>query len=440
LTAQRHPIQVVLRESSLERNRLTVAFRLLLAIPHFIWWSLWSIGVVIALPIAWVWALAEGTLPAWAHDFFAAFVRYSVHVYAYVSLAADPFPGFVGEPGYPVDVEIAPRQPQRRWTIALRLFLALPPLLLSAALVGGAGGFGGGESGGSGGDQDVAGVLVQAGGGVLIVVALLAWFATLARGRMPAGFRDLLVWVIGYGAQAHAYLVLLTERYPDSSPALAAPAGMPPHPVRARLDDDLRRSRLTVAFRALLVVPHLVWLTLWGVVAALAAIANWVVTLATGRPPEALHRFLSAYVRYRAHVTAFLLLAANPFPGFLGRPGTYPLDVEIDPPAPQHRAVTAFRLVLAIPAWMVGSALATAAFIAAIGGWAVSLATGRMPRGVRDVGAFVTRYLAQVDAYTFIVTDRYPYSGPTLETRPVFLPPQPETPSPRDWRLAPEAA
>ncbi len=31
-----------------------------------------------------------------------------------------------------------------------------------------------------------------------------------------------------------------------------------------------------------------------------------------------LHGFVSAYVRYTTHVTAYISLAANPFPGFTG--------------------------------------------------------------------------------------------------------------------------
>ena len=42
-----------------------------------------------------------------------------------------------------------------------------------------------------------------------------------------------------------------------------------------------------------------------------------------------LHRFLAAYVRYAAHLAAYLTLAADPYPGFTGRPGSYPIDVEI---------------------------------------------------------------------------------------------------------------
>ena len=54
--------------------------------------------------------------------------------------------------------------------------------------------------------------------------------------------------------------------------------------------------------------------------ATLVAIANWIATLISGTPSPMLHRFLGAYVRYAAHVVAYLTLAANPYPGFTGRP------------------------------------------------------------------------------------------------------------------------
>src|SRR5207248_8060049 len=70
----------------------------------------------------------------------------------------------------------------------------------------------------------------------------------------------------------------------------------PDVPARIVVADDLRRSRVTVFFRLVLFVPHLVWLVLWTIVALLAAIVNWFATLAMGRSPAALYRFLAAYV------------------------------------------------------------------------------------------------------------------------------------------------
>ena len=51
---------------------------------------------------------------------------------------------------------------------------------------------------------------------------------------------------------------------------------MTPHPVRLVVSDDLGRSRLTVVFRLLLAIPHLVWFVIWAiaVVVVLAAVLN----------------------------------------------------------------------------------------------------------------------------------------------------------------------
>ena len=125
---------------------------------------------------------------------------------------------------------------------------------------------------------------------------------------------------------------------------------MEPHPIRMVVGDDLERSRLTVFFRLLLAIPHIIWLILWGIAVFFVAILSWFIVLFTTRLPEGLHAFSAAYVRYGTHVYGYLLLAASPFPGFTGTEGSYPVDVEIDPPAPQSRWKTAFRILLAIPA------------------------------------------------------------------------------------------
>ena len=45
-------------------------------------------------------------------------------------------------------------------------------------------------------------------------------------------------------------------------------AGTTQHPIGLIVTDDLHRSRLTVFFRLLLALPHLIWVSLWGIVAA----------------------------------------------------------------------------------------------------------------------------------------------------------------------------
>jgi Domain of unknown function (DUF4389) len=406
-----HPVRLVV-EDDLHRNRLTVFFRLLLAIPHLIWITLWTIAVFFAAIANWVATLVRGTPPDSLHRFMCAYVRYSLHLNAYVHLIGNPYPGFVGEEGeYVIDVRLPPPAPQNRWKTGFRLFLAIPALLLGGTL-GGAGGpavFPGGRgrgrySGAGGG-----------GGALTSFVAILGWFASLARGRMPKGLRDAGAYGLGYGTQGLAYLLLVTDRYPSADPtALLADVERPPqHPVYLVGDaEDLRRSRLTVFFRLLLAIPHLLWLALWTIAAILLGIVNWFATLITGTPPDAFHRFFSRYVRYGLHVYAFLYLAANPFPGFVGEPGTYPLDLILPERRRQNRWITGFRIILAIPAWLVNAALGWALIVAAVFTWFVALIRGNAPWGLRNLMAYALRYGAQLNAYLYLLTDAYPHASP----------------------------
>jgi hypothetical protein len=179
------------------------------------------------------------------------------------------------------------------------------------------------------------------------------------------------------------------------------------HPIRLVVTDDLERNRLTVFFRLILAIPHLIWLTVWGIVAALAVIANWFATVVKGQSPEGLHNFLATYLRYQTHVYAYVLLLADPFPRFGGKPG-YPIDIEIDPPRPQNRWTVGFRLILAIPAYIVSGILGYLNRALAVFSWFIALAMGSVPEGLRNFAAFALRYEQQTAAYSLLLTGRYP--------------------------------
>ena len=373
----------------------------------------------------WFATLVAGRPPEGLYRFLSAYVRYSTHLYAYMFLAANPYPAFTGDPGYPVDVELGERESQRRWVTGMRIFLLIPALIIATVFEGT------GYASWLAKDEYAA----AWSGGTLLTVAFLGWFVCVVLGRMPQGFRDLQAYGLRYLAQFMAYGLVLTDRYPNVDPA-EPPATGPDHVVRLNVEDDLRRSRLTVFFRLFLALPHFVWITLWWVAASLAVFVAWIAALVTGRPPAALHRFLSAFVRYWSHLSAYVALTANPFPGFTGTAGTYPVDPILPPPDRQRRLVTLFRLFLALPAFLVSSGIGGLLFAGAFLGWFASLALGRMPRSLREAQAFSLRYSAQVLAYLLLVTDRYPYSGPALGSpepepapEPPSEPPAAETPA-----------
>ena len=194
-----HPIRLSVADD-LQRWRLTVAVRWLLALPHLLVLGLWTYLLAPVWLINWVIALVRGRpatgLTVWA----SRFVRFQTHVYAYVYLVADRYPPFRGWAGtYPVDLAIDPPGPQPRWKTFLRIVLVIPAYVLTTVLQY-----------------------------VLVVVAFLGGIYALFMGRYPKGFRDLSAYALRYTAQTWGYLLLLTDRYPTlASGTEAAPQSRP---------------------------------------------------------------------------------------------------------------------------------------------------------------------------------------------------------------------
>jgi uncharacterized protein DUF4389 len=190
------------------------------------------------------------------------------------------------------------------------------------------------------------------------------------------------------------------------------------HPVRFVVTDDLHRSRLTVLFRIVLAIPHLVWATLWQYALVFFIPFQWLWALFAGRLEDDVHAFLGRFVRYHVHLYAYLLLLANPWPRFNGRSG-YPVDVVFDEARSQSRAGVFFRLVLAIPAFVFASVLQVVMYTISFLGWFASLVLGRLPDGMEELGAYCLRYQTQTIAYVLLLTASYPsLAGGAGEQRP----------------------
>ena len=180
------------------------------------------------------------------------------------------------------------------------------------------------------------------------------------------------------------------------------------HPIGLIVDDDLKRTRITVFFRLLLAIPQAVWLAIWGIAVYVAWVIAWFAALFTGRVPGGLHNFLARYARASTHLYAYVLLLADPWPPFGGAPGSYPVDLRVDPPAKQSRLTVFFRILLAIPALILSYVFRLVNQLVAFLGWFYALATGRMHEGMRDLSAWMLRYEVQTYAYVGLLTDRYP--------------------------------
>jgi hypothetical protein len=207
---------------------------------------------------------------------------------------------------HPVDVRLPPRTEDRdRMTTAFRIVLALPHLLLVGAPAAFAFSWGAGPGENGWLEWTGGGVL----GGVAGVCALIAWFAILFTGRYPEGLRSLATLYLRWRVRAVAYTALLRDEYP--------PLGEGPYPAELVLDvPDKPRDRLTVGFRLILAIPHLVAVWVLGVAWGFATVFAWFSILFTGRYPAGLYDFSVGVLRWNTRVEAYLLLLHDEYPPF----------------------------------------------------------------------------------------------------------------------------
>jgi uncharacterized protein DUF4389 len=185
---------------ALRRRRLAVLLRVLLLVPAALVACVWALVALVVLPFAWMGALVRGQVPRRLHRTEAAALTYLAQVNAWANLVSGRYPWPRRRSRHPVQLR-APRGQQPRWTVLLRLGLAVPPVVLASVL-----------------------------GVVLGGTAIGAWFVALVLGRTTEGLRELGAFCLRYETEVAAYLLLLTPRYPRLAPAPVeerAPPGEP---------------------------------------------------------------------------------------------------------------------------------------------------------------------------------------------------------------------
>lgn len=205
---------------------------------------------------------------------------------------------------HPVGVRVpAATENRNRLTTGFRIFLAIPHVLLVGAPMAAALSWWGTPN--RDGWMSGGGVL----GAVAAVCALIAWFSILATGRYPEGLRNLATLYLRWRVRAVAYAALLRDEYP--------PFGDGPYPAELVLETgDAPRDRLTVGFRVILAIPHLVCVWALGMVWFFTTVVAWFSILFTGRYPEGLYTFAVGVLRWNTRVEAYLLLLYDDYPPF----------------------------------------------------------------------------------------------------------------------------
>ncbi len=204
-----YPVSVSLEPSLTNRNRLTTAFRLILAIPHLILVGgvglgvaprgnsgqtiggegglLGAVAVFLAI-VSWFTIVFSGTHLIGIRKFTSFYLRWRVRALAYFMLLEDVYPPF-GDAPYPVSIEVAdPVRPRDRVAVGLRILLAIPHMIVLFF------------------------VLLAWG-----FTTIVAWFIILFTGVYPQGLYEFGVGALRWRLRVEAYMLLMVDEYPPFS-------------------------------------------------------------------------------------------------------------------------------------------------------------------------------------------------------------------------------
>lgn len=149
------------------------------------------------------------------------------------------------------------------------------------------------------------------------ILAVVAWFIGVITGKVPEGILSVIAVYIRYSARVSIFSMFLKEEYPPFSfDAKFADPGDDPR-VRVNFVPETEgRNRLTIFFRILLIIPHIIALALVGIVAYFVMIIAWFAVLFTGKWPVGLRDFAIGLQRWSTRFSAYAFLLTDKYPPF----------------------------------------------------------------------------------------------------------------------------
>jgi hypothetical protein len=125
-------------------------------------------------------------MPDGMFNFIANWIRYAARVQCYAALVSDRFPPFSGSEPYSVDCTIEKPERLSRLTTFFRLVMSIPAFIVLFAV-------------------SIVAALVMA----------VLWFAIVFTGKAPRGMHDFLCKTQRYSIRVTAYMLYVTDRYPN---------------------------------------------------------------------------------------------------------------------------------------------------------------------------------------------------------------------------------
>lgn len=179
------------------------------------------------------------------------------------------------------------------------------------------------------------------------------------------------------------------------------------YPARFDVEYTEQRSRVSVLFRVILVLPILIIVGLVASAAQYLTLAVVLMLLFRRRYPEPWFRWALYLAQFNNRVGAYVLLLVDEYPSTTDQQRVL---VEADLDETQlRRWMPLVKWFLAIPHFIVLVFLWIITALVVFLAWFIILITGRFPRGLFDFVVGVSRWGWRVTAYVSLLsTDRYP--------------------------------
>lgn len=148
------------------------------------------------------------------------------------------------------------------------------------------------------------------------VVTVVSWFTILFTGRLPDGLAGVQTMVMRYQARTMGFYLGLTTVYPpfEFDTTVDDPGT---YPIRVDTRPEYEnRNRLTVFFRIFMMIPLLIVMYIYFIIAGIVAVIAWFAVLFTGTYPEGLRNITVGMGRYLIRISGYGNLLTDQYPPF----------------------------------------------------------------------------------------------------------------------------
>ena len=181
-----------------------------------------------------------------------------------------------------------------------------------------------------------------------------------------------------------------------------------PQPLLVAFPERAKQRRWTVLIRFILAIPLGVVVLVIGIGAFFVAIVGWFGALFTGRLPDFARRYLTRYIKLAINLYTYAYLLTDTFPPFEAEEVGFPLRMAVPPATKLNRWAVFFRVILAIPAFIVSTVVSYGFGVLAFFLWLITLVSGWLPRSAHEAMSAWLRYQTRLNAYYLMVIPTYP--------------------------------